>query len=65
MSNEHNNKNQILAVRATKDFIKKFDELCDRLGYCRSDVVRYALKQFFNSHWNNSENFRTVRKEMY
>lgn len=59
------NRNQILGVRATIDFVKKFDELCVRLGYNRSQVVRYCLKKFLNEHWNNSENFQKVRKEMF
>jgi hypothetical protein len=40
--NNIKDRNQIFAFRTTKDFTKKFDELCDRLGYCRSEVVRYT-----------------------
>lgn len=58
-------RNQILGVRTTKDFIGKFDGLCDRLGYNRSEVVRYCLKRFFNEHYNNPENFKRVRAEMF
>ena len=58
-------RNQILGVRTTGDFINKFDGLCDRLGYNRSEVIRYCLKKFFNEHHNNSENFQRARKEMF
>ncbi len=57
-------RNQIFAVRTTKDFVKQFDGLCDRLGFNRSEVVRYALKQFFNNHFNNPELFRKVRQDL-
>lgn len=58
-------RNQILGVRATADFVNKFDGLCERLGYNRSEVVRYCLKQFYLSHFNNPELFQKVRKEMF
>jgi len=58
-------RNQILGVRTTNDFINKFDDLCDRLGYNRSEVIRYVLKRFFNEHFNNPQNFQKVRKEMF
>jgi hypothetical protein len=58
------NRNQILGVRATADFVTKFDGLCDRLGYNRSEVIRYCLKRFFNEHYNNPENFTRARREM-
>jgi metal-responsive CopG/Arc/MetJ family transcriptional regulator len=58
-------RNQILGIRTTHDFINKFDGLCDRLGYNRSEVIRYCLKKFFNEHYNNSENFQRARKEMF
>jgi metal-responsive CopG/Arc/MetJ family transcriptional regulator len=58
-------RNQIFAVRTTSTFVTKFDELCDRLGYNRSEVVRYCLKKFLNEHWNNSENFKRARSEMF
>ena len=57
--------NQILGIRATQDFVNKFDGLCERLGYNRSEVIRYCLKKFFNEHFNNSENFQRARKEMF
>lgn len=58
-------RNQIVGFRATKDFTKKFDQLCERLGHNRSSVVRYALNNFIRNNWNNSENFKRVREEMY
>ena len=59
------NRNQIFAFRTTVEFTRKFDDLCDRLGYNRSEVARYCLKKFFNEHFNNPENFKRVRKEMF
>ena len=59
------NRNQIFAVRTTIEFVQKFDALCDRLGYNRSEVARYCLKKFFNEHFNNSENFHRARKELF
>ncbi len=59
------NRNQIVGFRVTKDFTKKFDELCVRLGRRRSSVVRYALNSFLRSNWNNPESFKRVREEMY
>jgi hypothetical protein len=61
----NNNRNQIFAVRTTTDFVQKFDALCDRLGYNRSEVARYCLKKFFNEHFNNPESFKRVRNEMF
>ncbi len=60
-----NSRNQILGVRTSVEFINKFDSLCDRLGYNRSEVIRYCLKRFFNEHFNNSENFQRARKELF
>jgi metal-responsive CopG/Arc/MetJ family transcriptional regulator len=58
-------RNQMLGIRTTNEFINKFDGLCERLGYNRSEVIRYCLKKFFNDHFNNSENFQKARKEMF
>ena len=58
-------RNQIVGFRATRDFTKRFDELCVRLGHNRSSVVRYALNSFIRNNWNNPENFMRVREEMY
>jgi len=58
-------RNQIFAFRSTKDFVTKFDNLCERLGYNRSTVARYCLKRFLNEHFNNPENFRRARSEMF
>jgi metal-responsive CopG/Arc/MetJ family transcriptional regulator len=58
-------RSQFLGIRTTDDFINKFDGLCERLGYNRSEVIRYCLKKFFNEHFNNSENFQRARKEMF
>lgn len=58
-------RSQILGIRTTTDFVNKFDSLCDRLGFNRSEVIRYCLKRFFNEHYNNPENFQRVRKEMF
>ena len=63
--NKSLSRNQILGIRTTNDFIIKFDGLCDRLGYNRSEVIRYCLKKFFNEHFNNSDNFQRARKEMF
>lgn len=63
--NKSVSRNQILGIRATNDFVTKFDGLCERLGYNRSEVIRYCLKQFYRSHFNNPENFRKAREEMF
>lgn len=42
--------NQILGIRTNESFIKKFDELCERIGHNRSEVIRYTLKRFLNKH---------------
>ena len=65
MNNKVFSRNQILGVRATNRFVNKFDELCDRLGHNRSEVIRYCLKRFLNEHWNNSENFKKARSELF
>ena len=59
------NRNQIIGIRTTDDFVRKFDALCDRLGFNRSEVIRYCLKRFHNEHFNNPENFTRARKEMF
>lgn len=58
-------RNQIFAFRTTRDFTSRFDELCERLGFNRSEVVRFALKEFLNTNFNNAESFKRVRKQMY
>ena len=58
-------RNQVLGVRTTNQFVTKFDELCDRLGHNRSEVVRYCLKKFLNEHWDNSENCNRARSELF
>ena len=58
-------RNQILGIRTTNDFITKFDDLCEQLGYNRSEVIRYCLKKFHNENFNNPENFIRVRAEMF
>ena len=64
MTSSIHHRNQILGVRATRDFVTKFDGLCDRLGFNRSEVIRYCLKRFFNEHYNHPENFKRARSEM-
>ena len=59
------NRNQIFAFRTTVEFTRKFDDLCARLGYNRSEVARYCLKRFFNEHFNNPDNFKRARQEMF
>ena len=61
----HGNRNQFLAVRTSTEFVDKFDGLCERLGFNRSEVLRYCLKRFYNEHFNNPENFKRVRQEMF
>jgi metal-responsive CopG/Arc/MetJ family transcriptional regulator len=58
-------RNQILGIRSTKDFVRKFDSLCDRLGCNRSQVIRYALHKFFNEHYNNPANFNQARQDLF
>ncbi len=58
-------RNQILCIRTNQEFITKFDSLCERLGYNRSEVIRYCLKRFFNEHFNNSENFKRARSDLF
>lgn len=65
MNNKVSGRNQILGVRATNQFVIKFDELCVRLGHNRSEVIRYCLKRFLNEHWNNSDNFNRARSELF
>ena len=58
-------RNQILGIRATIDFVRKFDSLCERLGSNRSQVIRYALHKFFNEHFNNPTNFNQARQDLF
>ncbi len=64
MSSSVINRNEIIGIRATKDFIKSLDSLCERLGQRRSTVIRYALRRFINDHFNHPENFRKARNDM-
>ena len=57
-------RNQILGIRATNDFVRKFDKLCERLGYNRSIIIRYALNKFYKEHFNNSTNFNLAKQEL-
>lgn len=42
-------RDQIFAFRVTRDFIAKFDELCNQSGCCRSEVARLALESFIKA----------------
>ena len=59
------NKDLIIGFRANPEFASKFDELCERLGFNRSNVIRYVTKRFLNETWNNSDNFKRARAELY
>jgi metal-responsive CopG/Arc/MetJ family transcriptional regulator len=59
------NRNQIIGIRTTDEFLKKFDGLCDRLGHNRSEVIRYCLKKFLMEHFNSPERFKKARSEMF
>jgi len=59
------NRNQIIGVRATRDFVRSFDELSERLGKSRSEVIRYCLKRFHTEHFNNPDNFNRVKADMF
>lgn len=65
MNNKVVIRNQILGIRTTEDFVKRFDSLCNRLGYNRSEIIRYVLKRFYKEHFNNPEGFKRVREELY
>ena len=54
-------RNQLLGIRATNDFVNKFDGLCERLGSNRSEIIRYPLNKFFNDNFNNPTNFNKVK----
>jgi metal-responsive CopG/Arc/MetJ family transcriptional regulator len=58
-------RNQLLGIRATNDFVTKFDGLCERLGRNRSEVIRYALNDFFNNNFNNPTNFNKVKQDLF
>ena len=58
-------RNQLLAIRATNDFVNKFDGLCVRLGHNRSEVIRYALNDFFNKHLNDTANFNKAKQDLF
>ena len=57
-------RNQLFAFRTTRDFTRNFDDVCDRLGFNRSEVCRYALRQFMNLNWT-PEALHRVRNQMY
>lgn len=57
-------RNQLFAFRTTRDFTRSFDDLCDRLGFNRSEVCRYALRQFMNLNWT-PETVNRIRSQMY
>ena len=61
----NSDRNMVVGFRATRDFTRQLDQLCQRLGHRRSAVVRYALNQFMRSNWNNPEQFNKVRHAMY
>ena len=58
-------RNQILGIRATNDFVRKFDGFCERLGYNRSIIIRYALNKFYNDNYNNPTNFNQARQNLF
>lgn len=58
-------KTQIVGFRATSEFARKFDDLCNQIGQNRSSVVRYALSRFMQANQNDFDNLTKVRAEMY
>jgi len=59
------NKKQILGIRASEDFIVKFDTLCADLGFNRSSVIRYCLKRFLSETAKGTNSFEKAKSEMY
>lgn len=64
MSIPETNRNEVIGIRMTKQFIDSFDVLCGRLGFRRSTVARYALRRFINEHTNNLENLERAKVEI-
>jgi hypothetical protein len=56
---------QIVGFRATRDFVRVFDDLTGMFGCSRSELIRYVLKTFTRTHLNNDENRQRVLEEMY
>jgi metal-responsive CopG/Arc/MetJ family transcriptional regulator len=59
------NRNQMMGVRATHDFVSKFDGVCERLGHNRSEVIRYCLNKFINEQLTNPNSFERASSELY
>jgi metal-responsive CopG/Arc/MetJ family transcriptional regulator len=57
------NRNILLGVRTTTDFVNHLDSLCDRFGHSRSTVVRYALRKFVNES-KDLNIFNKIRSEL-
>jgi len=62
--NKRIKRSYVLGVRANSEFLDKFDDLCLRLGYNRSEVIRYCLNKFFNQNLNNPEVFQQTKSEL-
>lgn len=57
------NRNIFLGVRTTSDLANQFDSLCDKFGYSRSTVIRFALRKFINDN-NDKSIFNKIRNEL-
>jgi metal-responsive CopG/Arc/MetJ family transcriptional regulator len=62
--NKRIKRSYVLGVRANIEFLDKFDDLCLRLGYNRSEVIRYCLNKFFNQNLNNPKVFQQTKSEL-
>lgn len=59
------NRNQIVGIRTTNEFMNRFDELCERLGHNRSEVIRFCLNKFVIEHLNSPEKFKKSKSELF
>ncbi len=59
------NRDQILGVRITNEFIERFDLLCDRLGYKRSEVVRFCLNRFLMENIASEDTLHRTKSELF
>jgi len=57
------NRNILLGVRTTTNFVNQLDSLCDRFGHSRSTVIRYALRKLVNES-RDLTIFNKIRNEL-
>ncbi len=59
------NRQKILAVKVSSEFVELLNELCDSLEACRSDVLRLAVADFVKMNLIDAAAFAETKRNLY